>query len=222
MHVINRDFPRPTAALIEKAQDTFACIAGQAAGRHCVMDSGIRPLRRDWKIVGPALTVASANPVDTLVSRVATQYVKPGDVIVVDSASRMDAATWGATMAWAAKEAGAAGVIVDGAVLTTELLIDREGLPIFARGSTTGHVGGDGPGSMNIPIVCGGIIVRPGDIVLADEAGVVVLPAERAAALLDKAGQGRSKPFPPASRKVPYGERGFEEKLRSFDGIDWR
>lgn len=221
MHVINKDFERPDPDLIAKARDTFVCLAGQVAGRHCVMDAGIRPLRRDWRIVGPALTVASANPVDTLVSRVATQYAKPGDVIVVDAAGRMDAATWGATMAWAAKESGAEAVIIDGAVLTTELLIDREGLPIYARGSTAGHVGGDGPGSMNVPIVCGGIIVRPGDLVMGDEDGVVVLPREHAAAILAKAGQRRKDPYPPAGRKVPYGERGFEEKLRGYDGIAW-
>ncbi len=103
----------------------------------------------------------------------------------------------------------------------THDLIDREGMPIFARGSTPGHVGGDGPGSMNVPIVCGGVIVNPGDLIMGDEDGIVVLPRERAAAILEKAGQRRKDPFPPASRKVPYGERGFEEKLRAFDGIEW-
>ncbi len=222
MYVINTDFERPDPKLIARARDTWACIAGQVAGRFSVMDSGIRPLRRDWRIAGPALTVAAEDPTDTLVGRVATQYVKPGDVIVVDAGGHMSAACWGATMAWAAKESGAEAVVADGAVHTMELLIDREGLPVFCRGATAGYVAGQGPGSMNVPIVCGGVIVNPGDIILGDEDGVVVLPRERAEAILDGAGQQRLDPYPPVSRKVPFGELGFEEKLREIEGVEWR
>lgn len=222
MYVVNTDFKRPGKDLIERAADTFACIAGQAAGRRSVMDSGIRPLSRGWRFAGPAFTVFSENPLDTLISRVALKYAKPGDVLVVDAGGRTEAAAWGATMAWAAKEVGIVGIVIDGVVLTTELLIDREGMPIFCRGSTTGHVGGDGPGSINEPVICGRVIVKPGDIIIADEDGVVSLPLERAKALLDKAGQGRSKPFPPESRKVPFNSRGHEDKLRKLPDIEWK
>jgi 4-hydroxy-4-methyl-2-oxoglutarate aldolase len=222
MYVINTTFERPDPKLVARARDTWACIAGQVAGRCCVMDSGIRPLRRDWRFAGPALTVTSDDPSDTLVHRVATQYVEPGDVIVIDAGGRMNTSCWGATMAWAAKESGAVAVVADGVVLTTELLIDHEGLPVFCRGSTARWVGGEGPGSMNVPIVCGGVIVNPGDIILGDEDGVVVLPRERAEAILDGAGQQRLDPYPPVSRKVPFGERGLQERLRGMEGIEWR
>lgn len=222
MYVVNTDFERPAKDLVARAADTFACIAGQAAGRRSVMDSGIRPLSRGWRFAGPAFTVFAENPLDTLISRVALKYTKPGDVLVIDAGGRTEAAAWGATMAWAAKEVGVAGIVIDGVVLTTELLIDREGMPIFCRGSTTGHLGGDGPGSLNEPIICGRVIVKPGDIIIADEDGVVSLPRERAKALLDKAGQGRSKPFPPESRKVPFNSRGHEDKLRKLPNIEWK
>ena len=221
MHVINTDFERPDQSLIGLARDTWVCIAGQVAGRRHAMDGGIRSLRRDWRIAGPAFTIAPESPFDTLVSRAAMHFVKPGDVVVVEGSGRMEAACWGATMTWGAKDAGAEAVVIDGAVLTTELLIDHEDVPVFCRGSVAAHVGGNGPGSINVPIVCGGVIVNPGDIVLGDEDGLVVLPKERAADILSKAGQARKDPYPPASRKVPFDERGYVDQLKALEGMEW-
>ena len=90
------------------------------------------------------------------------------------------------------------------------------------RRSTTGHVGGNGPGSINVPIVCGGIIVNPGDIVLGDEDGIIVIPRLLAEEVLDTAGQGRREPFPPKSRAKAFTDRGHAEKLRALSGIEWR
>ncbi|MDA0369798.1 MAG: RraA family protein [Proteobacteria bacterium] len=221
-HTVVSEIDRPDPALIARARDTYACIAGSVAGRRHVMDAGIRPLRRDWRIAGPAVTVAAEDPVDTLASQVATQLIQPGDIIVVEATGRADKAAWGATMAWAAKELGCAGVVVDGVVLTTELLIDHEGIPVFCRGSVTNHSSAHGAGSVNVPIVCGGIIVNPGDLILADEDGVVALPRALVASILDTAGQGRAEVYPPASRKKSYAERGFVEKLRGMDGVTWK
>lgn len=224
MHIINKDIRRPDAALVEKAKQTWACIAGGTAGRRYTMDGGIRPLKRGWQIVGPAVTVSSEDPADTLASQLATLYARPGDVLVIDAGGQRDVAAWGATMTWGAKGQGVAGIIIDGAVLTTELLIDHEGVPVFCRGSVARSIGGGhGPASINVPIVCGGIIVRPGDLILADEDGIVALPIEIAATVLDKAGQGRAQAYPPASRDAkPYATRGFEEKLKAIPGIEWR
>lgn len=220
-HTVVTEIERPDASLIARANETYVCIAGSVAGRRHVMDTGIRPLRRDWRFAGPAVTVAAEEAVDTLTSQVATQLIKPGDVIVVEACGRVDKASWGATMAWAAKQSGCAGIVVDGAVLTTEILIEHEGIPIFARGSVANHLREHGPGSINVPIVCGGVIVNPGDLIMADEDGVVCLPRERATEILDDAGQGRADPYPPASRSKPYGERGFVEKLRDMDDVAW-
>jgi len=221
MHTVVTEIDRVDAAIVARAYDTYACIAGSVAGRRHVMDAAIRPLRRDWRIAGPAVTIAAEDPSDTLASQVATQLIKPGDIIVVEAAGRMDRAAWGATMAWAAKDAGCAGIIVDGAVLTTELLIDHEDIPIFARGSVPGHNRDGGPGSINVPIVCGGVIVNPGDLILADEDGVVALPRATADALLEAAGQDRPKPYPPASRSKPYSDRGLVDALRAMDDVSW-
>ncbi|MBM3503436.1 MAG: dimethylmenaquinone methyltransferase [Alphaproteobacteria bacterium] len=223
MHVINSRIERPSKALIEKARQTWACIAGGEAGRRNVMDPGLRPLKRDWRFAGPAVTVSAENPFDTLLSQVATLMAEPGDVLVIDAGGRTEVAAWGATMTWGAKTHGIAGIIVDGAVLTTELLIDHEGVPVFARGSVAQSIGGGhGPGSINVPIVCGGAIVNPGDLILADEDGIVVLPLREADKLLTAAGQGRAQPYPPAGRSKPYDQRGYIEKLKAIEGIEWR
>ena len=224
MHVINKDIRRPDQKLIEQARQTWACIAGGVAGRRHTMDAGMRPLKRGWRIVGPAVTVSAENPGDTLASQLATLYCKPGDVLVIDAGRNMDMAAWGATMTWGCKVNGVEGVVIDGAVLTTELMIDYEDVPVFCRGSVPRSIGGGhGPASINVPIVCGGVIVNPGDLVMGDEDGLVVLPFDRVAEILAKAGQGRAQSHPPASRAAkPYNDRGFEEKLKAIPGIEWR
>ncbi len=222
MYQVNTDFERPSRALIEHAKNTWACIAGGIAGRHQVMDSGIRPVRRGWRIAGPAFTLRSANPEDTLAGFAAAEVVKTGDIVVVDACATTHIACWGATMTWAVKSAGAAGVVLDGVALTGELLVDKEDLPVYCRGFSAGYVGGNGPGWMNVPIICGRVIVNPGDIILGDEDGVVVLPKDRAQAILDKAGQGRTEAYPPKSRKErPYDKRGHADALRALDGVEW-
>lgn len=222
MYEVNVEFERPSQELIERARDTWACMASVAAGRHQVMDQGIRALRREWRIAGPAFTVRSADPTHTLVGYAAAEFVKPGDVIVVDAGAKTDVACWGATMTWAAKGAGAAGIVIDGVALTGELLIDEEDLPIFCRGLSACYVPHEGPGWMNVPVICGRVIVNPGDIILGDEDGVVVIPKRRALEILDQTGQGRRDPYPPKNRaERPYAQRGFAEKLRRLEGVSW-
>ena len=222
MHVINKDIRRPDAALIAEARKTWACLAGGVAGRRFVMDAGLRPLKRGWRIAGPAVTVCPENPADNLASHLAATYCQPGDVLVIDAGANTDLAAWGATMTWGCKVNGVEGVVIDGAVLTTELLIDYEDVTIFCRGSTLHKGTREELGSINVPVVCGGVIVNPGYIILGDEDGIVVLPLEHVAAILAQSGK-RSGSHPPASRATkPFNERGFEAKLKAIPGIEWR
>lgn len=220
---INTTFDRPDPALVARAANVYACIAGPIAGPRQVVDPAIKPLRRDWRICGPAFTVRTEFTDDGLIVRLATKYVRPGDILIVDNGGRLDCTCFGASMAWGAKEAGCAGVVIDGVALTGELLIDREGLPIYSRGLAARNNTAEKPGWMNVPVVCGGVIVHPGDIVLGDEDGIVILPLDRAAEIVEKAGEGRLKPFPPPSRNVPYHERvKVEEKMRELADIEWK
>ncbi len=223
MYTIITDFERPDAALVERAKGIYVCMAGIEAGPRQCVDSAIKPLRPDWKIAGPAFKVRPEFTDDSLMSRVATKYVKPGDVLVIDAGGRTDCSNFGASMAASALENGCAGVVLDGVVLTGQLLREAEGLPIFCRGTVARNRGAEKPGWLNCPVVCGGVIVNPGDLVLGDEDGVVVLPKERAEDLVaraeaagNKSSQGR------VSGKSYHARSGAEEKLRALPGVDWR
>lgn len=180
---LNTNFERPDPALIERARGLFCCLIGIQAGRRQVMDAGIKPLDVNWRICGPAFTVRPDNPDEQLVSRIAGKYVKPGDVVVVDSiGSRL--ATWGASMVHGIKQADAGGLVLDGYVLTEDLIRQRENLPVFCRGTMPMSAGASGPGWLNVPVICGGVIVNPGDLVVGDGVGVVVVPKARIAAVI--------------------------------------
>ncbi len=149
------------------------------------MDTGMRPVWRDIRLVGPALTVRMP-PMDITANRVAIQQARPGDVIVVDRLNSTEDACWGAVAALLAKEQGAAGLIADGAVTDTMELTDLR-WPVYSR-TVSGKVGRvhgeDGVGEVNVPVSCGGVSVNPGDLIVADDDGVVVIRPHEAEDLL--------------------------------------
>jgi 3-hexulose-6-phosphate synthase/6-phospho-3-hexuloisomerase len=138
---------------------------------------GIRPLFEDIKLVGKAVTVQSfegdwAKPVE------ATDVAKPGEVIVVYAGSK-DIAPWGELASWSCKQKGIAGIVIDGAVRDVDE-IRRIRFPVFAK-YIVPHAGEPkGFGEINVEISCGGEEVRPGDWIIGDDNGVVVVPKERA------------------------------------------
>jgi 4-hydroxy-4-methyl-2-oxoglutarate aldolase len=139
------------------------------------------------KIAGPAVTVRIVDN-DAVAMNRALLALTPGSVLVVDMSGDHRHAPVGAVTAAAAKAQGAAGVVVDG-VATDLLELRQTALPIFARGTsplTTKRVYGTGA-AVNVPVQCGGITVNPGDLVLADSNGVVVLSREAASAVVDPA-----------------------------------
>lgn len=154
--------------------------------------SGIRPISNQAKIVGPAVTVKQiACTVDTYTVAdfcVADilDFAEQGDVLVFDYAGQ-EISTWGGLASTAAKMKGIAGTVIDGACRDVSQSIEVE-YPVFSRHIT--------PRSgktrlkmleLNCPVQCGGVRVNPGDIIVADQTGVVVVPAQRAQEVLDKA-----------------------------------
>jgi 4-hydroxy-4-methyl-2-oxoglutarate aldolase len=155
------------------------------------MDTGIRPVWQDLRLVGPALTVRMP-PMDITANRAAISAAKPGDVIVVDRMNTTEDACWGGVAALLAKEQGAAGLIVDGAVTDSMEFADLK-WPAYSRtiSGLVGRVKGDaGVGEINVPISCGGVPVNPGDLIVADNDGIVVIRPHEAETLL-KAVQDR-------------------------------
>lgn len=145
----------------------------------------IRPL---WpampRIAGPAFTVRTARH-DNLMLHAAIYRAEPGDVIVVEAGDE-DMAVAGGNVCAVAQRHGVAGFVVDGVVRdVTEARAN--GFPLFARGISPIPGAKDGPGEINGSISCGGVTVTPGDVVVADEEGIVVVPRARAEEVLKKA-----------------------------------
>jgi len=134
------------------------------------------------KVAGPAFTV-EARPGDNLGFHVALAVAKPGDVIIVDGKGDLGSALFGDLMVSQAQAAGIAGLVVDGAVRDTNELIDR-GYPIFAAGRNPAGPTKGIPGRLGIPICVAGAPVNPGDLVVGDADGVVVIPRNEVDAVL--------------------------------------
>ncbi|NDV08528.1 RraA family protein [Rhodococcus sp. IEGM 248] len=151
------------------------------------VDPAIRSLLANVRVVGRALTVRIADA-DAVAMNHALSALTPGDVLVVDMGGDAVHASVGAVTSCAALSVGAVGIVVDGVV--TDIVELREGgLPIFARGTsvlTTKRHDGDNS-AVNVPVVVGGVSVSPGDIVLADDNGVLVLTPDGAADIADLA-----------------------------------
>jgi 4-hydroxy-4-methyl-2-oxoglutarate aldolase len=217
------DFPRPDPALIARAASLYYCLIGGLVGPRQVMDAGIKALDPSasppWRVCGPAFTVRPEDPDDLLMGQIAGKYVKPGDVVVVDAVGARMAA-WGGSMAHGVKHAGAAGLVIDGFVLTADVLTNREDIPVFCRGTLSLSGGASKPGWLNVPVICGGVIVNPGDLILGDSDGVVVVPQARIAevvAAIEARGPARSRDGSIAARKADaplyYKRVGAEESV---------
>lgn len=147
----------------------------------------IRALVPDVRFIGRAVTLRVAQADAIAVNR-ALASLKPGDALVIDMAGDHEHACVGAVTQCAARCAGAVGIVVDG-VVTDLTELRAAGLPVFARGTSqlTTKLVGTSPSALNVPVTCGGIPVHPGDLVLADDNGVLVLPSEVVAGVIDRA-----------------------------------
>jgi RraA family protein len=148
------------------------------------VDAAIRPVHTSGKLVGSAFTVKT-RPGDNLMVHKAIDMAGPGDVIVVDAGGDVTNAIMGEIMVSIARRKGIEGFIIDGAIRDFEP-IRNSNYPLFARGVTHRGPYKDGPGEINVTIQVGGSIVRPGDVILGDMDGIVVVPYEHAEALAEK------------------------------------
>ncbi len=167
-----------------------SCVVADCQERMGVMHSALRPLTTKTRFVGPALTVQlePGNQVDCLD---ALAVAEAGDVVVVDAAGETETSIWGGLMSGLCLMKGVVGAVVDGGIRDTDETRDL-GFMIFSRSvvprsTHSPYSGRMEPISINVTIQCGGVVVQPGDLVLGDEIGVVVIPLEQAADVLAKA-----------------------------------
>jgi 4-hydroxy-4-methyl-2-oxoglutarate aldolase len=136
----------------------------------------IRSMWKGAEFAGPAITVACPAG-DNLALHAAVAAARPGMVLAVSFAADSARGYWGEVLTTAAEAAGAAALVIDGEVRDLAA-IERHGFPVFARGVALRGASKAGPGALNVPITLGDALVRPGDWLVGDADGVVVIPAE--------------------------------------------
>jgi 4-hydroxy-4-methyl-2-oxoglutarate aldolase len=185
MFTLNPLPPQLTPALVQKLVRAEPATIGHF--RHWgFMDPGLKAMQPDVRIAGPAVTVHQPG-VDGTIIGYALGQLRPGDVLVVDRCGDMRHAGFGGVVCYAAKVAKVAGVIIDG-VVADIAEIRRYGVPVWCRGLsaiTSKRIGMGG--SFCVPVSCGGVAVRAGDVIIADECGVVVMDPADAEAAADRA-----------------------------------
>jgi RraA family protein len=182
---IRKEFTRVAPDVVRKAAQFQPAILADVQGRRGTMHGRIAALSPSMKLAGPAFTI-EVRPGDNLMIHAALSIAKPGDVLVIDGKTDLTCALMGALMTNVAKEIGLAGLIIDGAVRDVDELRSL-GFPVFAAGANPNGPTKFVPGRINWPISIGGVAVAPGDLVVGDADGVVVIERERAPGLLDAA-----------------------------------
>jgi len=180
--VVNTEIKRPDSELVKRFAQHEVAKVGDAMAAAGIMHYEIKPIAPGMHACGPAVTVWTRSGDALFVQKVA-DLIKPGDMVVIDAGGCKDLSIIGDRICGFMFRQGAAGVIVDGAVRDIRGIKELP-LPCWSRSVTPRLFSTNGPGAINIPIQCGGVTVNPGDIVLADEDGVVVVPQEDAERVL--------------------------------------
>jgi 4-hydroxy-4-methyl-2-oxoglutarate aldolase len=177
-HVVVRTIPRADPAVIAGLADAGSATVHEAIGRRGYAGPDIRPIQSDVRIAGSAVTVSS-HPGDNLMIHAAVEVCQEGDVLVVTNTAPSSHGMFGELLGCSVMARGVRGLVLDAGVRDTRELREL-GFPVWSR-----HVSCQGtvkasPGSVNVPVVLGGIAVAPGDIVCADDDGVVVVSHDEA------------------------------------------
>jgi 4-hydroxy-4-methyl-2-oxoglutarate aldolase len=179
---IRREFERVAPAVVQQASAFASSILADVAGRRGAMDARIAPLTHATRIAGPAFTV-EVRPGDNLMIHTAMAMARPGDILVIDGKADRTCALMGAIMMNACKKLGFGGVILDASLRDTEELLEL-GFPVYAIGANPNGPTKSVAGRINWPVTCGGVAVNPGDLIVGDADGVVVVEREKAESLL--------------------------------------
>ena len=174
---------------------------GDARDRMGMLDAGIRATWRGARLVGRARTVWT-RPGDNLAIHQVLPHCRPGDVLVINGGGDTTRALIGELIAEKAKARGVVGMIIDG-VVRDGVELERIGFPVWSRGLCPAGPYKNGPGKLDVPVAVGGVAVCPGDLVVADDDGVIVIPAAEAAASLLAGARSRPTRRSAAPRSWP-------------------
>ncbi len=216
--VIVRHIPRPESGILNALSASGVATVHEAQGRTGLMNPYLRPLYQRAAVAGPAVTI-SCHPDDNLMLHAALDVCQPGDVLVVAPIVESNHAMFGALLGTCCQAIGIAGLVIDAGVRDASDLIDMR-FPVWtkivcAQGTTKNTAG-----SVNVPVTCADELVFPGDIMVADFDGIVVVPAG-AAADVAKTAELRHAREKQDRERLMSGELtidlyGFREKLREL------
>lgn len=216
-----KDIKRPSGEIISSFKTIGTPTIDESTGRRGAMDSSIKPIWRGMKCCGSALTV-KCHVGDNLTLLKAIDLAQPGDILVVDFGNNSEVAPWGEIAATASLEKGIAGLVINSSVRDIDEL-KKISFPVFALGSCMKGTTKSYFGFINHPMTCGGVTVIPGDIVVGDNDGVVVVKQEEAPEILKKSREREEKESK-ILKQLKQGESlikllGYDKKLKEM-GIE--
>jgi len=209
--IICTRIPLPDPALVaEAAKYAIADLhesLGAVQGRMALMSACMRPLLDGRRISGAAVTSHNF-PGDNLMIHVALNLAQRGQILVLANGGGTQGALWGDVACTFAAKKGLAGVIADGPVRDVEAL-RRMKFPVWSTSISPSHPEKRGPGSVNVPIVADSVLVEPGDVIVADDDGVLVIPQSHLARAVEGARERATKEVAIRAR-IEAGESLFE------------